>query len=87
MRVPISMPMFEPSHDGRPIHTLAIVDECSREYLATRVARQSSEDVITCQDVPQEHSHREILPLIVRSGDPRWVLSTSMEIDVKTESL
>jgi transposase InsO family protein len=41
--------VFERTHDGRPIRTLVVVDEHTRECLATRTARKlNSEDVIAC---------------------------------------
>jgi transposase InsO family protein len=41
--------VFERTHDGRPLRTLVVVDEYSRECLATRTARRlTSEDVIDC---------------------------------------
>jgi transposase InsO family protein len=41
--------VFERTHDGRPVRTLVVVDEYTRECLATRTARKlNSEDVIDC---------------------------------------
>ena len=41
--------VFDRTHDGRPIRTLVVVDEFTRECLAMRVARRlRSEDVIDC---------------------------------------
>ena len=41
--------VFDRTQDGRPLRTLVVVDEYTRECLATRTARrQRSEDVIDC---------------------------------------
>ena len=57
--------VFERTHDGRPIRTLVVVDEFTRECLATRVARRlSSEDVIDC-----------LADLFIHRGMPEYLRS------------
>jgi transposase InsO family protein len=56
---------FERTHDGRPLRVLVVVDEYSRECLATKVARRlRSEDVLEC-----------LADLFVRRGPPAFVRS------------
>ena len=57
--------VFDRTHDGGPIRTLVVVDEFSRECLATRVARgQSSEYVIDC-----------LADLFIHRGMPEYLRS------------
>jgi len=57
--------VFDRTHDGRPIRTLVVVDEFTRECLATSVARrQSSEEVIDC-----------LADLFIHRGMPEYLRS------------